>query len=529
MLNIPKTAGVALPYSAIIQNATTIYRIFESINFTIDTSNFNANSTIMQISFSNGSNENYNMASVGVNTSFYEYKPNYNAPLGMQNVSFQIYHENNTLLNAQTTFTNFTIVSNYALWYTDNLDFKILHNSDYYIGDFLSASLNIDDFELYQFWWNITIVNSTNEQSQKNLVNITKNVVQFTFPIELETFSQVNTIYYVKLNISDRSSGKIAIVHFPFNVLNSNPTIISESINFSSTVILRTEDCVITLNATDIENNSTDLEVTLFLTDSFGAFVNPILLDYQGNDTFSQTFSIPAGAPKGIYQAEISVRDLNDGLGSATTTITVENNFPEIHSYEINGISMNQPISILYGKDIVFSFNVSDVEEVAYIKVALLNGNNEWFNITTTFTYENTKITIRTIELISGVWYVYVYLIDSDGAITSLIDDYDLAPQGITIISDSLRPYLTWITFFIGIVLGILAGVGIVYKKFKSKYGKMQAPSAKKKTSTPKKPSIKKKEKPTKEISEERELEETKTETKDAKKEVPKRKIKRKL
>ena len=527
--NIPTIAGPALPYSALNQTATTIYRLFESINFTIDTSNFSANYTIMQISFRNGSVGNYNMVEVGNNKSFYEYKPRYNAPLGVQNVSFQIYHENNTLLNAQTTTTNFTIDSNYGLWYTEYLDFDIFHDSDYYIGDFLSAGLTIDDFGPYQFWWNITIVNSTNELYQKNLFNLEKNIVQFTFQIEIESFSQVNKIYYIKLNISDRISGKLVTVYIPFNVLNSNPTVIAPTVKFSPAVILRTANCEITLNATDVENNSTDLSVSLLLEDPFGANLPPISLVYQGNNNFSQTFSIPAESPIGMYRAEITVEDQNNGVSSLSTFLTVENNFPEIHSYEVNGISMNQPISILYGKDIVFSFNVSDIEKVEYIKVALFNGNNEWFNITTTYTDENTKITIRTIELISGVWYVYVYVIDSNGAITSLIDDYDLAPQGITIISDPLKPYLTWITFFIGIVFGILAGVGIVYKKFKSKYGIVKAPSAKKKTSTPKKPSIKKKEKPPKEISEERELEETKTETKDVKKEVSKRKIKRKL
>jgi len=531
--NFPTTAGPALPYSALNQNATTVYRLFESINFTIDTSNFNASYTIMQISFRNGSLRNYNMVEVGNNKSFYEYKPRYNAPLGVQNVSFQVYHENNTLLNAQTTTTNFTIDSNYGLWYTEYLDFDIFHDSDYYIGDFLSAGLTIDDFGPYQFWWNITIVNSTIELYQKNLFNLEKNIVQFTFQIENESFSQVNKIYYIKLNISDRISGKLATVYIPFNVLNSNPMILASTVKFSPAVILRTENCEITLNATDVENNSTDLSVNLLLEDPFGVNLPPISLVYRGNNNFSQIFSIPAESPIGMYRAEITVEDQNNGFNSSSTFLTVENNFPEIHSYTVNGISMNQSISILYGKDIEFSFNVSDVEEVAYIKVALLNGNNEWYNFTTSFKGESTKITIRTIELISGVWYAYIYVIDSDGAITSLIDDYGHAPQGITIISDSLRPYLTWITFFIGIVLGILAGVGIVYKKFKSKYGKIQAPSAKtsakKKTSTSRKPLIKKKEELTKVISEERELEETKTEPKDAKKEVSKRKIKRKL
>ncbi|MFX1488110.1 MAG: hypothetical protein ACFFBI_03115, partial [Promethearchaeota archaeon] len=211
-----------------------------------------------------------------------------------------------------------------------------------------------------------------------------------------------------------------------------------------------------------------------------------------------------------------------------STYFSVENNLPEIHSYKINGISMGQPISLLYGENLVFTFNVSDVEKVAYVKVALIDENNKWFNITRAYIGEDTKITIRTIDLITGIWYVYIYVVDSDGAIVSLIDDYNMAPQAITIVPDVLSEYLPWIVFIIGIIFGLLAGVAAVYKHFKSKFFITQVPPSKKKE-TPLKKTPKEKKEKTKTviepIEEKKEEEKVKTEEEG----VPQRKIKRKL
>ncbi|MCK4481492.1 MAG: hypothetical protein KAV01_13265, partial [Candidatus Lokiarchaeota archaeon] len=124
----PKFAA-ALNYDDIIQNATSIYRLFESINFTIDTSNDfpDAVNITMEIQFSNNSVRNYDMVEVKTNEFYYEYIPEYDAPLEFQNVSFLIYNVTHTLLNDHTTYTNFTIHSNCIAWFNSS--------AEYYIGD----------------------------------------------------------------------------------------------------------------------------------------------------------------------------------------------------------------------------------------------------------------------------------------------------------------------------------------------------------------------------------------------------------
>lgn len=503
---------------AITQNATSVYRLFESINFTLNTLEYSdVDYTRMQISFTNGSNIDYDMTLVGLNEYHYEYRPEYNAPLGFQNVSFLLYNNTDALLNAHTTYTNFTIKTNYMV---------ITNSSEYYIGDDLYAELSVNNFGSYEFGWNITIVNSTIELLQNNIFNLEDDLVQFTFRITNETFhNYVGQTFYIKLNMTNKTLGQKTAAYFPFKVLNSDPTIDESSITFSLSEIFRTEECEISFNVTDIEDPSQDLDVSMTLEDPEGDFVATIIIDYNTGNNFSKLFSIPAGSPTGKYRITINAEDQNGGVSSFLTFITAKNNLPEIHSYLVNGKSMDEPISILYGNDLIFSFNVTDVEEVAYIKVALIDENNKWYNVSISYTGINTQITIRTIELITGVWYVYIYVVDSDGVTTSLVDDYDLGPQSIRIIPDVLSSFLPWTAFILGTILGILVGVGLVFRHYKSKFADTQATTQKKKPSKKKK---QREEIPKKIL--EKESEEIKPEEEEVEKELsPKRKIKRKL
>jgi hypothetical protein len=332
--------------------------------------------------------------------------------------------------------------------------------------------------------------------------------------------------------MTDEISGKKAAAYFPFQVLNSEPIIDIASIIFSPTSVKRAEDCEITLNITDIEDLPQNLDVSMDIEDPLGNLVTTVTIDHNTENNFSKVFSIPAGRPIGKYKIIITAEDQFGGIDSFTTSVTVTNNLPEIHSYEINGIPSDQGLSISYGNDLIFSFNVSDVEGVAYIKVALLDENNEWYNMTKDYNGIDTEVRIRTEELITGVWYVYIYVIDDDRAITSLTDDYDMAPQAITIIPDALSTYLPWIIFIIGLILGILVSIGLVSRHYKLKMGDTKVGSSKKKVTTSKKiKKIKKrkeeKEELPEEIQEKEKIEEI--EPKKEEEDVPKRKIKRKL
>ncbi len=528
----PKFAA-ALKYTDIKQNATTIYRLFESINFTIYTSNDfpDAENITMEIQFSNNSVRNYDMDEVEINEFYYEYIPEYNAPLEVQNVSFYIYNDTQKLLNNHTTYTNFTIETNcIANFYLDGF-----LSSEYYINDTLEAYLIVnnftsDDSNTYEFQWDLTIVDSMDEATQNNLLDLKSNVNYFTLLIDNETFQQVNKIYYLKVNMTDETLGKKAAAYFPFNVRNTNPIITSE-IEFSPGEIFRTDECLVSVNVTDVETLAGELTISVKVQDSEGQDVIEKILGHKSDNLFTIGFSIPSVRPIGLYTITVTATDKDDGIDSKLAYLDVKNNFPEIHSYKINGLSMNQSISVFYGRDLVFSFNMSDMEGVSFVRVALLNEDNEWFNITREYKGEDTEITIRTQDLIGGIWYIYIYVIDTDGAVTSLIDDYDMAPQGIRIVPDVLSNYIPWIVFIGGLGIGALVGIGLLYTYFKSKNIGRQPVPAEKKTIQPKKP-IKKKKVKTKKIDEESKKEEpveVKHEKAEEKEELPKRKIKRKL
>ncbi len=522
---MPEIAQPALSYGAISQNATRIYRLFESVNFTINTFNLgDSDYAKMQISFSNSSTKFFDMIFIGNNKFRCEYRPEYNAPLGFQNVSFLVYNDTQ-LINSHTTYTNFTIDTNYMVNLYDEL-YEI--SFEYYIEDILNAHIKVCNLSNYDFTWNTTIVDSLDESVQNKTISFERNIVQFTVPLKNETFRK-NQFYYIQLNMTDKNLGRKKTAYFPFYVRNNQP-IIASPINLSPEEVFRTDDFTISFNATDIESKSEDLIPWMYIYDAEGELVRHNRIAFDSNNFFSETFNIPADSPIGKYRVNVTLTDTHGAFSSKVIFLTVKNNAPEIHSYSINGLNMDQTISIFYGRNLVFSFNVSDTEGVAYVKVALLNENNEWFNITRTYIGENTEITIRTFDLIDGIWYVYIYVIDSDGTVISLTDDYDKAPQGIRIIPDIISYYLPWILFFGGISFGLLLGIVAAYSYFKSR-GEPQRITPKKKEMSAKKPSIKKKlkAKPIKEEPEKKEIEELKPEKEKEKEEVPQRKIKRKL
>jgi len=361
----------------------------------------------------------------------------------------------------------------------------VFNSSKYYKDNYLYAELMVsDEPQPYNFNWNITVVDNENETIAANLFHVSNNVQQFSFKID-ERFEFSNKIYYVKLNLSDPSYNLRVPAYFPFTVLNSDPEIEISTIEFSSTTIKRAEDCILTLNVSDHDYTTVpeNLTVSIIIKDSFGFSQSAIILDNNDDWSFTTTFKIAANKPIGIYQVTIEVEDQYGGSDSYTSSITVQNNPPEIYSYTINGFSMEESIEVDYGDDIIFTFNVSDVENsITYVSVHLINEENEWYNLSKAYR-QNMEFIIRTEELLTGVWYVYISITDADGETTYLTSDFGLGPQELRIIPDLLTPILLWVGFVIGLIIGLLGGIGILYRKFKSKYEEGKEISTKKLTS----------------------------------------------
>ena len=512
---------ISLSYSSIFRNTTIIRRGFDSINITVNVSAFaTATKTYMRIYFTNNTNVLINMSYIpGTNKNFtYTYTPEGYAPLGIQRVNFEILNNSDYQLNTGDIYTNFTIRSNSMVGF---------NSSQYYRNQYLLADITIDNSENFQ--WEVSAVNSTDILHQKTLTIVYQNPFQVKFLID-DNFDIVNKDYYLKVNMSENGVQWIAD-YFGFYVNNTNPIFYENTIQFNPTSVFRTERCDIRVNVNDSESNPSNINVKIRLIDPNRNVAYTQTLYYSGNGQFIGNFTISAGSPKGIYEVEFEATDDNGGKSTVLKKITIKNNLPKIDGFEINDIDTDEPISVNYGDDLKFKFDVTDVEGVAYVTIKLImedatSDDVEEYEITREYE-DDLEITIRTEDLAAGTWTVYVSVTDTDGATTDLADNFDSGPQQITVIPDLLTSVMPWITLIVGSILGIIAGLGIGFYMRKSKYPESKPEEAKPIT---KKKTIKVKESitPTKPKAIEKESVK-KPEKKEPKEPTTKRKIKRKL
>ena len=512
---------VALNQSSIFQNVTTLRRGFESINFTINASRFTANYTKMSIDFSNGSSDTFNMTlQSGTLSNFtIAYSPSGSAPLGNQIVSFEIFNKSGVQENDGSTQRTFRITS------TSMISFN---NTEYLRGEYLLADLN--DIS-GTFTWDLSVVNSTNESQQEELFGLGHNVLQVNFEIN-NSFIEVNEYYYVKVGLEEISSPtRTTSEYFKFFVRNNDPLIIQSSVIFNPTSVFRTKDCIVSLNVSDIEYTAPLLNVSMILEDPNGINFANISLDNNLDDSFTSSFSISASRPAGNYRVKFNASDPLGDIGEFSTLLTVKNNPPEIDSYEINDIDTDERISVLYGEDLVFKFDVFDEEGISYITILLIDQDDEEYEISGVYE-DDLEITIRTEDLVTGTWTVYVSVTDIDGATTKLDSDFDTGPQEIEIVPNLLDDILPWIMFLIGLGIGIIGIIAIALTKRKPKILESEIPKdkpvSKKKQKKIQKPTKKKPEKAKREVPKE-EIESEKVEEPEPKTVAPKRKIKRSL
>jgi len=453
-----KTSQTTIAYEDILGTPTSIRRFYDTINITLKNlekydNNPDSLYIYINITYSNTTMLNYSMINpTGFNYSYWLFTPNINDPTGLQNVTFQIFDSSWILLNDQTTKTNFTILNNLPQCAA------YLNTTKIYRNQFLDVNLNPSDTEDPQseLNWTTTII----DQSENEIKSIGLNISDFFQEID-SAFSEVNAYYRIKVNITDADNNH-SVHYFLFKVINSPPQI------EISTIVITPEDrgikrssesIKITLNVTDIEDDSPSyVDVTLRFEDTNGVeeqldFIN------NGDGSYELEFDIEASKPMGWYNLYIVAEDQNGGTDEHLDYLIVENNPPEILGYQINNMSTENDISIGYGHDLVFTFNVSDIEEIeglGFVKVCLLNSENEWYNVSNRF-YENGSLTIRTVDLIKGKWLVYIFIIDADGAEVGLNIGFDDAPQEIEIIPD-ISPIITWIFIISGIILGFGLG-----------------------------------------------------------------------
>ncbi len=444
------------PINDVEMNTTEVKRFTESINITLiditnDFNNLTKLHVYINITYYNGTMFNHSMTkNYQANITYFIFTPEIYDPLGLYNVTFQIFNLTWGLQNTQNTITNFTVTNNFPQCAA------YLNSTNLYKNQFLKVDISPSDIEdpLSKLNWNITIVDSSYNFKKA----IDPDLLSFTIEID-ETFLELNAQYYVKINVTDADSNHSAH-YFGFQVLNSPPEIIISLVSIlPSTTVKRSTDTVdIKLNVTDVDHDYSDINVDLIVEDTNGG-QTPYTLTNNEDGSYDVKFTIPATSPLGTYNLKFTARDVKGSTDEYTGQITVINNPPKILGYKINNISTENSVIIQYGEDLEFTFNISDVEPIeglGFVRVCLLNPNNEWFNLSIKYS-ENASLTIRTEDLVQGTWYVYVYVIDADGVEVGLDFGLDDAPQEIIIIT-SLLPIFEWIFLIIAVVFGFGLG-----------------------------------------------------------------------
>jgi len=530
--------GDPLSLDDINLSKTSIYQYFESINIKVNASHFTGgvNYTFIELIDLNQHRERYNMTHVGSNIFSINYSTGLNVSsqlLGLIKVTFSVYNLTGDLLNAGTTSKNFTI--------KPNIGVTIIPNLTFHKGDTFSATLTPDGFSMILYGWNTWNISIDDDlDKDEDLFSfLGYNQTEIAFEIN-NTFDEFKD-YYIHVNLINSTNNEIINTSYhTFTLENTNPEVVVSSVSLNSSSIYRSnvDNCRIQLNVTDLETtNPSFLNVSMILELSIVDYISFGINDFEnnGDGSFQCEFHVGYTESIGNYNIKLTI---TDPLGGETeyiygTPLTVLNNAPEINAFMINGIPITQGFSIYYSESLTFTFDVSDVDgEITDITVVLISSNNQRIERKAG---TNSEIYFSSYELVTGIWYVYIYIEDSDGAVVSLTDDYDFAPQAIRVIPDVLSAVLPWIALVTGLIIGTLIGVGITYYWKKTKTSDGQDIAGKKKPIS-QKSILPKKQK-------ERESSEVKTSDSEAKKisdkqkeekakperETTQRKIKRKL
>ncbi len=525
----PPNIAQSIGYSDVKRSKKEVYRLFETINISVNVSDFsNADNVDIKLIFQDNTEQKFTDIQNYSNYIYnFSYTPRYNTPLGFTDVNILL-KDGLSLIKEEESITNFTIKSNYVL---DMNKREILRDNLLY-GELLVTNISNTYFD-----WNLTVAYSTSTTVDRTNFKLGFNINQFSFTIN-DSFKEDDLEYpnyWIKLellNQSDYSINKSAFYGFTILEKNTDPVINASSINFSPEPLYRTEECNLTFDVNDAESKSTELDISVIIEGperELLEFDDSDDFSILGNNKFSITFTISASQSIGSYEVEITATDPDGASDTETVYLKVINNPPKINSFKINGKEINESISVNYGETLRFTFNVSDKEGIDYITVALFNEEAGWFNITQQYT-TNMNMTIRTVDLAQGSWNVYVFVTDIDGDTSGLSEDYNIAPKQIKIARRTVEGILPWVMLIIGLVFGGLISIGFASTWMKARWKQKETKEFKKEEPKTTRKSKKKTKKKTVKKAEEKVSEEAGEEKEEKKeKKQTQRKIKRKL
>lgn len=273
-----------------------------------------------------------------------------------------------------------------------------------------------------------------------------------------------------------------------FLLKNNNPVIENiifqiednEPVDAESTEILNIfrgtdHNLTIYVNATDIENNEMNLTISAedpitgdnLLANKYTYI--PISINQTSNFTTNVSFPITSGL--GITNLKIQVLEDETVQDEYNQKILILNNAPILNNFTINGEFGNQT-NINQGEWLSFKFGAEDEENsIEYVLISIIYyddlGAMQFLNYSTVYSGIDTEILVRgeDLKLEAGVYIVYAYVFDSDGASATC------APQSFAIEPIRKVNATSWLLFVIGIIIGLTFTFVGVYSYYRKKFG----------------------------------------------------------
>ncbi|MHA1871742.1 MAG: hypothetical protein ACTSXF_12405, partial [Promethearchaeota archaeon] len=284
--------------------------------------------------------------------------------------------------------------------------------------------------------------------------------------------------YHIIANVTD-SDGNSSISVKYFDVKNNVPYISWYSINISDSeftdpskheVLRGTGTINIALNISDVElpHDSGALNVKMIAkgTDNqnlnFGIIssITRTSSNPAEKSDFKCTVVIPSYTHAEEFTLYLTAYEVINNVeynSSVTYTFNVINNPPNASRivYTINDQNATtQGITIKEFQNINIKVNVTNVdsEGIAKVRICLIDPNGKWYN----YSLENNgsnfvELTLRAYDLAEGQWYVYVYVVDTDG--------YQVAGSNILsfrLVRDKFSVVIPWLMLFAGIAIGLV-------------------------------------------------------------------------
>ncbi|RLI66058.1 MAG: hypothetical protein DRO88_02930 [Promethearchaeia archaeon] len=358
-----------------------------------------------------------------------------------------------------------------------------MNKNEYYRNETISLNFYPSDIEqaVEELNWTISLYRSGSGSPIEVFV---ENASIFEYSYVISNDTQLGT-YYINATSWDADERNIDLYYF--EILNNIPVIdaiqleIDESLydDVESTAIsvLRGENFILRLNATDIDGNFENFRLTITANDPlsgdaifFGDY-NDILPNLTGNSwLFEKDIVFPITINIGITEMNVELREYasdNETLLDKTNqiiTFQLQNNAPEVNHVFINGIYA-EPLSFTASEVLNFTFDVVDSEDESLIAKNRENHKEIYAYITLIFTHdasgiqkeytmpyqyeENALFQLNTFELEAGTWSVQVILQDTDGLTSEISDPILFEIES----AKSVNPMM-WLMFAIGIILG---------------------------------------------------------------------------